>query len=180
MSKKAVLAGAAVVVVAVTVNRARTNPAAYAKVIERRLAGYNGREGQRAIREAIRVMRNTASMPALRHSDLVSRAAEDHVRDQGRTGRTGHAVSDGSNPFIRTRRYLDSHGAAENIAYGLFDARDIVVELIIDDGVPSRGHRANILNPNYGIAGVATGPHECYGVMCVMNFSVPLEPAAAR
>ena len=161
-------------------NRARTNPGAYAMVIARRLKDYDGREGKRAIREAIEVLERTAPMPPLAHSDLVSLAARDHVRDQGKTARTGHGGSDGSDPFTRIRRYVDSRGAAENIAYGLYDARDIVVELIIDDGIPNRGHRVNILNPRYRIVGVATGPHDRYGIMCVMDFSVPFETTAAN
>ena len=161
-------------------NRARTNPAAYARLIERRLPTYDGREGKRAIREAIRVLQSTPPMAPLNFSSWVSRAAKDHARDQGRSGRTGHTGSDGSDPLTRIRRYVDSRGAAENLAYGLYDAREIVVELIIDDGVASRGHRVNILNPSYSMVGVATGPHKSYGVMCVMDFSVAPETASAH
>lgn len=160
-------------------NRARTNPSGYADLIALRVDSYDGKEGRRAIREAIRVLRRTEPVPPLIYSNEVSLAARDHVRDQGRTGRTGHEGSDGSGPFSRIRRYVDTSGAAENISYGLLSARDIVVELLIDDGVLSRGHRTNILNPNYSYVGVATGPHERYRFMCVMDFTYPIEALEA-
>ena len=60
---------------------------------------------------------------------------------------------------------------AENIAYGAKTARQIVVYLLIDDGVRDRGHRKNMLNPGFRMVGVATGTHPEYGIMSVMNFA---------
>ena len=60
---------------------------------------------------------------------------------------------------------------AENLAYGPERARDVVMGLIIDDGVPDRGHRRNIFDPRLRVIGVACGPHEVYGSMCVMDYA---------
>jgi len=38
---------------------------------------------------------------------------------------------------------------AENVQYGHSDVRFAVLDLLIDHGVSSRGHRENILNPEY-------------------------------
>jgi len=53
----------------------------------------------------------------------------------------------------------------------------VVRELIIDSGVPSRGHRRNIFYPPLDAAGVACGPHRQYANMCVMDFAGGSEPA---
>jgi hypothetical protein len=60
---------------------------------------------------------------------------------------------------------------AENIAYGPPSARDVVRELIIDQGVASRGHRRNIFNATVDTAGVKCGAHKVYGAMCVIDFA---------
>src|SRR4029078_1893411 len=80
-------------------------------------------------------------------------AAADHCREQA-GGAMGHYGNHGSEPGNRIRRYgLVSQGCAENIAYGHHTAREIVLALIVDDGVRGRGHRKNIFHPTYNWAG---------------------------
>jgi len=99
-------------------------------------------------------------------------AARDHVNDQSKTGRTGHQGSDRSNMRDRMERYGDWNiRIAENIAYGGKTARQIVIYLLIDDGVRDHGHRKNFLNPGFSVVGVATGSHPEYGLMSVMDFA---------
>jgi hypothetical protein len=43
--------------------------------------------------------------------------------------------------------------------------------LIIDDGVPSRGHRANIFNPSWRVHGCFTGYHKVYNTQTVQDFT---------
>jgi uncharacterized protein YkwD len=130
------------------------------------------REGVAALDEAIDFLSRQDPLPALAWSQGLAQAAADLVRDQARTGETGH--DGGSSGGMRQR--IERHGSwsgriAENISYGPSRARLVVIELIVDDGVPGRGHRDNIFNSAFAVAGVACGPHPVYRKMCVTDFA---------
>jgi hypothetical protein len=166
-------------------NLARTKPARYAKFLEERLRYYRGnrfkrpreiaiitQEGVSAHDEAIEFLRRVKPVAALNPSQGISRAAKDHVEDQGPSGGLGHQGNDGSRMSDRVNRYGEWSGKiGENISYGRSDARDIVIQLIFDDGTPSRGHRKNLFDPEFRVVGVACGEHAGYGVMCVTTFA---------
>jgi len=59
----------------------------------------------------------------------------------------------------------------ENIDYGNNTGRRIVVSLLIDDGVPSRGHRTNILNPEFTVTGTSIKTHNVYRFICVLTYA---------
>jgi uncharacterized protein YkwD len=110
-------------------------------------------------------------LPPLTLSRVMSRAAADHCADQA-DGAFGHEGKDRSHAGQRIARYGTLVGGwAENISYGKSTARDVVLALIIDDGLPARKHRKNIFNPNYNVAGAAFGPHARFGTMCSMDFA---------
>ena len=55
----------------------------------------------------------------------------------------------------------------ENCSYGKETAVGIVMQLFIDDGVPSRGHRTNLMNADFREVGIFAGPHKEFRIMCV-------------
>ena len=66
---------------------------------------------------------------------------------------------------------MNRHGTwsalwGENISYGKAMARDVVVALIIDDGLRSRNVERMSLNPVFNYAGAAFGPHARYRIVC--------------
>jgi uncharacterized protein YkwD len=165
-------------------NLARQNPALYADFIEELCGHFDGRvlvlpgqtriytkEGLGAVNEAIRFLRSVRPQQALILSEGMSRGAADHCADQA-GGEIGHGGTDSSNPGARMSRYGVWGGSwGENIAYGKTNARDIVIALIIDDGLRARKHRKNIFNPNFNYAGVASGPHARYRTVCSIDFA---------
>lgn len=132
-------------------------------------------EGRKAVREAIMFLSKQPPLPPLEWSNGLARAAKDHAQSQ-RRGKTGHRGPDGSQPIERGQRYGEPKGYAENIAYGEITAQRIVMALIIDDGVPKRGHRTNIFYPELRYAGAGCGEHNYYGSVCVINYAFDYNP----
>jgi uncharacterized protein YkwD len=165
-------------------NLARTHPKRYAEFLAEMRQYFNGsqlerpgevilvtQEGAAAVDEAISFLRSTAPVSALRPSRGLSLAAKTHVKDQQK-GAMGHTGSDGSQPWDRMNRYGTwQDKVAENISYGGYSTRGVVIQLIVDDGVPGRGHRVNMFNPEYRYVGVACGAHARLRDMCVMEFA---------
>jgi uncharacterized protein YkwD len=128
-------------------------------------------EGVRALDDAIRFLHRAKPQPPLALSPGLCLAAADHCREQA-GGATGHYGNNGTDPRNRMSRYgVVSQGWAENIAYGCHAAREIVLALIVDDGVRGRGHRKNIFNPTYNMAGAAYGSHARFGSVCSIDFA---------
>lgn len=168
------------------INLFRSDPAQYAEKYIAPLAGkyqkkilnYPGglpiktQEGVSALHECVRELNKESAISILYPNPALSKAARDHQRDQSKTGKTGHVGADRSNLRDRIERYGKWQvSIAENIAYGNTSARQIVVFLLIDDGVKNRGHRDNLLNPDFKLVGVSCGKHPVYNTICVMDFA---------
>jgi uncharacterized protein YkwD len=157
------------------INFARQHPKEYARKLEQQFSNPQPRFARvtpGALKETTAFLRHVRPLPALAFSVGMSAAAEDHVRVQGSRGAIGHRGVDGSSPWQRLSKHGSWTGSAgENIAYGLTDPGRIVAHLIIDPGVPGRGHRKNIFGRNFTLAGIAIGGHVRYGVMSVIEFA---------
>lgn len=129
-------------------------------------------EGVAALDEAIRFLQKQKPLPPLSWSPGLALAALDLVRDQGPAGEVGHTGNRSGDMRERIERHGTWQGRiAENIGYGPDTARQMVVQLIVDDGVPERGHRSNIFSPAFKVAGASCGVHALYRTMCVMEFA---------
>jgi hypothetical protein len=166
------------------VNFLRTNPDSYADELEeyeRRFDGrvafgegnepdFTTREGARPVIEAAHELRRLRALGEMRHSDILAQAAADHVRSQGASGKVGH-ISNGKRPGDRVKARGGNIYVGEAIVYGVYSSRNAVRQLIVDDGVPNRGHRKLLLVATYRYAGVACGAHSVWRNMCVIVLS---------
>jgi uncharacterized protein YkwD len=174
--------------VVLEMNKVRSDPKKYAELyIRPRLKYYSGRnysvpgqitiitqEGAAAVNNCITALTRARAVGVLNPEKGLSLAAKDHVTDQSRTGQTGHTGSDRSTPESRMKRHGVFSGSwtlGENITYGESTGREIVCGLLIDDGVPSRGHRTNIMNNDFTQTGVASGTHTQYRTLCTITYA---------
>lgn len=133
---------------------------------------YLTNEGKEAYLECIEVLSKTAPATVLQVSHGMSKACKLLVLDQGTTGRTGHKSSSNTTPGDRLKQFGTPVGYfAENIHYGDIEPRFVIISLLIDDGVKSRGHRKTLLSNDFNITGVAMGNHKTYGGMCVITYA---------
>lgn len=116
-------------------------------------------------------LRNTSGLQTLASHKKLSEGTAYHANDMGKKGDTGHDSSDGTDCFVRIKRFYKGGYMAENCSYGYGDALNIVMQLLIDDGVSSKGHRFNILGKPYKQIGISIRPHKVYTYNCVMDFS---------
>lgn len=88
-------------------------------------------------------------------------AAQDHCSDIATSRITGHVGTDGSQVWDRISRYGKWHeSVAENIAFGTDNGPEKMIQLYIDDGLPTKGHRQNIVSPAFTLTGIAFCNHD--------------------
>ncbi len=166
------------------INLLRSNPKGYIKVVESYIQflkneinlhpsmhSMYGNEITVA-QELIRELETTPPLSILQPHAGIYKAAQVHGDDAKISGQFNHRGTDGSMPWDRILKYAtDMKDGNENLVGGLKDIRRSILVLLIDDGIPNRGHRRTLLNPNwthvacYEIGRVNDMPH-CW----VQNF----------
>jgi hypothetical protein len=149
------------------INFARTRPGDYAQMLRME-------PGTPATAEAIGVLQRRAPVEPLTWNAKLAAAAAKHAVAQGSIGGVSHTGSDGTGPGERIRREGVWYSiAAEDISLQQSNAHDVVRQLIIDEGVPSRGHRTDLLDPLLRQGGVGCAPHRVYRIICVIDLAAP-------
>ncbi|MBX2898261.1 MAG: CAP domain-containing protein [Cyclobacteriaceae bacterium] len=153
-------------------NEVRTNPK---KFIETRALPYIRQQNlttNKFAKSLLQDLKQTRAMAALVEAPALTTVARAHAIDMGTSGKAGHESSDGTPFNVRVRSQANAQGRiAENCAYGQTSALEFVMQLLIDDGIESLGHRKNILEPTYKWVGIAIEPHKTYRTNCVMDFA---------
>ncbi len=163
-------------------NRIRQNPKSFIPILEKHLGyfkegnvlykpndpvGIMTQEGPEVYKECIKFLKNQKTLKELKLNDCLCKAAQDHVNDIGPKGITDHIGSDGSEPSDRIERYLNwDITIAENLDFGGKTGEDVIVSLIVDDGVPNRGHRMNIFKDDLKYIGIGIGRHNSEYEIC--------------
>lgn len=129
-------------------------------------------EGAQAVEEAIEFLKQQRPVPELKLCKEITSACRDHCKDIGPRGQTTHEGIDGKNISDRIEKYCEWDGAcAENLDFGFRRADNIILNLVIDDGVKERYQRANLFHPELKYCGVGAGLHKDYGICVVIGYT---------
>ena len=148
-------------------NMARYDGSLFAETFLQSYIHDNNMEKSKYIKSLIRDLNKTPELhPLLPEEDLTA-VAQGHAKKTGASGRVGHQNFKKRFEPLMGNPY---NHVGENCSYGFGQAIDIVLSLMIDEGITDVGHRKNILSEQFNSVGVAIRPHKSYRVNCVIDF----------
>jgi hypothetical protein len=148
-------------------NMVRLNPSLFAETYLQKYLDEHKMNNSPIARELKGELKRTNPMDMLHWIPQLQEAAVNYADTSGMKGLIGHIdFRKRMRPFIK--RYSTT---GENCSYGTTGALEIVIDLLLDEGIVDRGHRRNILNSEYKFVGVAIRDHNSrYKRVCVMDF----------
>lgn len=166
------------------INKVREDPTSYIEKIENQMRYLQGsllkipgqeaiitNEGELAYEEALGYLKNKEGVKKLKSWKPINLVCEDHVNDIGEKGLITHDSSDWKNLGERAGKYCKWQGAInENLDFGNTTAENIVIAMLIDDGVADRTRRENIFNNDFNYIGAACGDHKEYHICTAIVF----------
>jgi uncharacterized protein YkwD len=161
------------------INFVRAHPSVYALLVEQYLHDQSqspfglDSDDYQAGTELIAELRKLNPMPILQPDQCVYKAARAHGLDSQRRGFFSHTGSDKSDPWDRILKECPQYTTGNENGVGGFSTnpRNHVISLLIDSGVPSRGHRYNMLNPSWKFGACFRYDDKKYKNFWVQNFA---------
>ncbi len=167
------------------INLARKNPKLYLGYLEEFRKLFKGKtvhypngvmmdtiEGTVAVDDAINFMKMVPKLDPYKFSTGLAQPANLQLKDLMENNNLGHFGKNGSQLPKRISLFgLLPLNYAENIVYYVDLPREIVLTMIIDDGIPGRGHRKNLFSRALKVVGIAYGKGKENEGLCVSVFA---------
>jgi uncharacterized protein YkwD len=152
-------------------NLARVNPKLFLKVVVHDYVN-NSYEVAPNNPYVLSLQRNLETMqllPPLKVEKVLNEVALSHAVYCGKRGEIDHKNFEKRCAIIQQKL---KHGyVGENCGYGWDAGLDFVMDLLIDEGISSLGHRKNLLNSRFTSIGVSIQPFKNGGYCLVQMFS---------
>ena len=91
----------------------------------------------------------------------MAQASKFHTEDIGPKGLITHASSvEGTDTKTRLRQFgkiVSCYG--ESLSFNCLTAKEVMLQLVVDDGSKSRGQRMSIFKPDFNVISSFTGQH---------------------
>ena len=145
-------------------NLARNDPKLFANTVVKKYPdrNYGYLRSSNYYQSLLDTMLSLKSMPLLQPDSLGWVSANCHAISSGNAAFVGHERQD---PACNKKRWFDG----ECCDYGHAEPLDILMSLMIDEEVPTLGHR-KICFSDYGKIGVSIQSHKRYGTNAVLDF----------
>jgi len=176
------------------INSIRTNPEKYIEILEKDKEYFREnvlyrpnesplrtQEGETAHQEAIKFLQEmqlvnrmdeSSKKSPLEHSNILSKAANDHVVDIGKSGAITHEGSNKETISDRVEVYGEwDYVLCQNIDFGGKNVNEIIISFITGDGDVNRSHRRNMFRDDIHFVGGASGSHKDTEVISVICFA---------
>ena len=165
-------------------NRIRKNPKAYIPILEEYLENFDDnrlkmpdknecietQEGPKAFKEAIEFLKNQKPINEIEFDEEASKVAEEYAKILATSGEEVQA-EDESHIQERVEKYIDyDYAISECIDFGGSTGKEVIVNLLVDDGVKFRTHRQNLFSDKYQYYGVAVTDHPEYDYCTIIDY----------
>jgi len=151
-------------------NLVRLDPALFAKTILKHYLDSAKMKNSIYITSLYKDLQKTKAMDVLLPMSDLSEEAKKHAIDMGKSGKIGHNTSKGENFAKRIVELKKTYSIVfENCQYGYDKAIDMVIDLLVDEGISDYGHRKAILNSKLKYIGTSIQKHKGYRWNCVME-----------
>ena len=173
-------------------NKLRQNPKSYIPLIEAEMKALKKNnvlkkkdsslqiqtlEGKAAYEDAIAFLQAQKEVNPLTKEIKLSYAAQDLVADIGERGVVSHQDKDGNYMSERIEKYCEwDYCANEVIEVSSKSATDILISLLVDDGIRDKLNRRALFQNVYNYVGIACGPHIEYEIVTVLVFAGGIRP----
>ena len=136
-------------------NLVRMNPQLFLNTYLKEIKTSTG-EYSKSLCQTLKIMKPVG---ILKPNTRLYESAKCHAVESGKSGSYGHK-----------RAKCSEYFTAECIAYGVSTGLDIIICLLIDQNVPSLGHRKTCLSGEYQELGTSIQPHKGFRVNAVLDF----------
>ena len=173
-------------------NKLRQNPKSYIPLIEAQMKMVKNNnvlrkkdsdlqiqtlEGKAAYENAISFLQTQKEVNPLTKEIKLSYAAQDLAKDIGERGVVTHQDRDGHYVSDRIEKYCEwDYCANEVIEVSSKNVTDILISLLVDDGIRDKLNRRALFQNVYNYVGIACEPHTEYDIVTVLVFAGGIRP----
>lgn len=167
-------------------NRIRADPTSYVPILKEYISYFTNNDnilyrpnatpietydGVKSYENAISFLKRQRPVNTLTYDERISKAAQEHANDLGILGLFTHDSKDGKNVSERIDKYCEWEVACcENIDLGGRTGVDVIVSLLVDDGLENKVHREHLFRPEFTHVGIGVSKHKDYETVVVIDY----------